>query len=64
MKTCEMTMSKFTFKEVFWKCGRKAKYITPHDKLHGRKLFVCGIHKEMCDKFHKRIGSKERCVPI
>lgn len=63
-KYCEMTMETFDFKARYFKCGRPAKYITAKDKLSGRKIYVCGIHKNSVDAFHKRIGSKERCQSI
>jgi len=64
MKYCEMTMETFDFKANYYACGRPAKYIAPKDKLSGRKLYVCGIHKNSVDAFHKRINSGKKCEQL
>jgi len=63
-KRCEMTIEIFDFKAQYFPCGKPAKYITPKDKLSGRKIYVCGIHKNSVDAFHKKTGSNKRCKSI
>jgi len=58
---CEMTMEFWDFRANFYPCGRPAKYITPKDPMKGRKIYVCGIHKNSINAFHKRTGSSKRC---
>lgn len=59
-----MTMESFDFKAQFFACGRPAKFIAPKDKLSGRRLYVCGIHKNSVDAFYKRQHSNKRCRKI
>jgi len=64
VKTCEMTMEYIDFRVNYFKCGKPAKYISPKDPMNGRQLYLCGIHKNSVDAFHKRINSKERCKKL
>ena len=64
MKYCQMTMETWSFKANYFKCGKPAKYITPKEPLSGKRIFVCGIHKNSVDAFHKRINSNEKCTSI
>uniref|UniRef100_A0A6M3KW54 Uncharacterized protein n=1 Tax=viral metagenome TaxID=1070528 RepID=A0A6M3KW54_9ZZZZ len=45
-------------------CGRPAKYITPFDKMYKRRLFVCGIHRRECDRFHEKLKTGLKCEKI
>lgn len=63
-KTCEFTAACDTeLKIEYYICGKPAKYRTL-DREKERAKNVCGIHKNVANKFYKRIGIQERCTEL